>query len=358
MYIDDRPRNGHKNATVFLVNVLKNITENKLIFGCRVGNNRAVAYEWSLIGETPYWRNWKFHPEYKLINHEEVLIDCFDVPAQDGDLGYVFYKTSESSGTEMAVSERVVRRPLPRVKPTSPEGVKYGFTVLTCTKVFGDNAPWFIEWLTYQKHIGVDHVHLNVDESFLRDLSKEKMEYVLKEMKSGFLSVEPWVLWLINGKEVYYHNQGLKLEDCAYRFRGTYDFMFILDTDDFFVPRVPGESKVHYYLNQYFKDPSVGSCKLRWVEYFPDEFLKKEELLSLKDGNVTSLLSDFSHLMQENRKSVHRTETLVDTATHFAFKMVNGFQIYEPSVKVAYIAHVRNERKRTDYRDGISNVPP
>lgn len=354
MYIDDRQRDGHRNATVFLVNIWKNITDNNLILGCQVGLYRAVEYKVKLIGETPLWRA---YPIYNIINHEEVLIDCFDVPARDGDQGYVFYKTSENSDVEMAVSERVVRRPLPHVPPTSPEGVKYNFTVLTCTKVFGGNAPWFIEWIEYQKHIGVDHVHLDVDDYFFRELNKEKIEFVNREMKSGFLSMEPWVMWLANGKEVWYHNQGLILEDCGYKFRGTYNFMFVLDTDDFFVPRIPGENKVHFYLNKYFKDSSVGSCKMRWVEYFPDKFLDNSKLPSLSNGNVTSLLSNFTHYMQGNRKSVHRTQVLVDTATHYAFKMTEGYHIYEASVKEAYIAHMRKSRQPTFYKNAVGAPP-
>lgn len=339
VYFDDRRRNGHKNSSVFLANVLKNITDNKLIVACQIGKIKTEQFDVNLIGETPLWRA---YPSLDLIDHEEVIINCYDVPCNEGDLAFLYYKTSENSDIEVVVSERPLRWPESQVKPTSPEGIKYNFTVLTCTKIFGGNAPWFIEWIKYQKTIGIDHLHLNVDDFFFRELSKDKMAYVVQEMKEGFLTVDPWVTWLQNGKEIWYHNQGLILEDCGYRFRGTYDYMFILDTDDFFVPRVPNEIKVHYFLNKYFKS-NVGSCKMRWVEYFPDYYLL-DSTEKLVDGNVTSLLTNFTHYMHPNRKSVHSTSVLLDTATHFASKMLEGYRTEEMSVKEAYVAHLRKAR--------------
>ena len=352
-YIDDRPRENHRNATVLLANIWKNITDNNLIVGCQIGNVKTSNFKVKVIGETPLWRA---YPVYNKINHEEVLIDCFDVPSQNGDQAFLYYKTSDKSEIEVAVSERFVRRPDPYVSPKSPKGLEYNFTVVTCTKVFGGNSPWFVEWIKYQKRLGIDHVHIDVDNYFFIELDKQKMDFVLAEIKSGFLSLDPWVLWLANGKEVWYHNQGLILEDCGYRFRGTYDFMFVLDTDDFFVPRVPDQDTVHYYIHKYFKS-NIGSCKMMWVEYFPDKYIKNTDIPNLQDGNVTSLLSNYTHVVQGNPKSVHRTIALVDTATHYAFKMTDGYSGAVFQITDAYVAHVRKNRQPSFHKNLVYSPP-
>lgn len=344
VYFDDRPRNNHKNTSVFLVLVWKNITDHKLISGCEVGDHRAKKFDVKLIGETKMWR---VYPQYNVIDHEEALIHCYDLPASRGSEAYLYYRSAKNATLEKRVkAEHPIFFPAPRIQPTSPEGVKYNLTILTCTKVYG-NPPWLKEWLTYQRAIGVDHVHLIGDESFFRGISKSLSYFLEDLMAEGFLSVDFWILWLLNGKEVWYHNQGLILEDCIYQFRGTYDYIFILDTDDFFTPRIPEERQAQYYIDKLcVKDEkgTKGTCKFRWVEYYPDHYGMNKSI-SLVNGNMTSQLKNYTHTNQGNRKSVHRSQAVVDCATHYAFEIIPGYDRVEVPVSVAYVAHVRKGKK-------------
>ena len=336
LYYDDRQRDGHQDAVVFLVIAWKPITDNKWITGCQVGDHSAKNYRVNLIGETPKWRAYPYHNK---INHEEVLVDCFDVPdVRNGINGCLFYKTSLNGETERAVSERPLVIPAPHLPPKSSESSKYNFTVLTCTKIF-DHPPWLQEWLEYQRTIGVDHVHMNIDDSFIRNSSSEDLKYLAKLIVEGFLSVDVWVLWLQNDKEIYYHNQGLILEDCVYRFRTSYDHVFILDTDDFFTPRVPGEPKIHYYLRKYCRGRHTGSCKFRWIEYYPDHYHLRDT--PTVGGNVTDRLLNFAHYVQPNKKSVHRPNAVLDSATHEAHKMMKDYRSLDVPPSIAYVAHIR-----------------
>ena len=338
VYFDDRPRDGHKNAAVFIALIRKNITDNKLIVGCQVGPHRAKDFAVNVIGETPKWRA---YPQYNVIDHEEVLVDCFDVPVTNGASAYIFYKLYKEAEVDMVVSERPLMISPPRLPPSSPESKLYNLTVVTCTKIYG-TPPWFIEWLEYQRTIGVDHVHLNVDDSFARNAPADMLLYVKRAMKEGFISADAWVPWLQNGKEVWYHNQGLILEDCVYRFRTTYDFIFILDTDDFFTPRVPEERKLHYYIKKYCTGDSVGSCKFRWVEFYPDHYGLSDQ--PTVGGNMTGRLKNFTHYVQPNRKSLHRINTVIDTCTHHAHRMLPGFKSIDVPQSAAYVGHVRKQK--------------
>ncbi len=352
VYFDDRVQNNYQNASVFLVLILKNITDQKLVTGCQVGDSRGKNYDVNLIGETKMWRIYR---KYNVIDHEEVLVHCYDLPALNGSKAYLYYKLSVNSTEELRQeSERLLMFPSPRVLPSSVDGLRYNLTVLTCTKVFG-NPPWLKEWLVYQRAIGVDHVHLTADESFFRGVTKELSYFISSLIEEGFLSVNFWIMWLANGKEVWYHNQGLILEDCIYQFRGTYDYVFILDTDDFFVPRVLGEEKVHYYINKLCLRDGEGTCKFRWVEFYPDHY-GLNDVSSLMNGNMTSLLKNYSHVNLGNRKSVHRINAILDTATHYAFSMMPHYKRVEYPVKLAYVAHIR-KGKKPDVKKNVVGLP-
>ena len=332
IYFDDRPRDRHKNSSVFLVVAKKNITDKKLIVGCQVGSHIAKNFEAKLIGETPLWRAF-----YNNINHEEVLVDCYDLPIVNGSMGYIMYKTSENSKVEIAASERPLVIPSPRVPPTSEQGKKYNMSIVACAKIF-NRPPWMKEWLQYQKTIGIDHVHLDAEDTFVKN-GETRQPHITDAVNEGYLSIDIWNKYL-SPTELWYHNQGLIYEDCAYRFRGTYNYMVLVDTDDFFTPRTPGEPTLHYYIDKYCRDKNTGSCKFKWVEFFPDYYHLTNA--SDADGNVTRRLANYSHYLQGNPKSLHRGNVVVDAATHYASKMIDGYRTREVSMNVAYFAHIRH----------------
>ena len=337
VYFDSRPRDGHQNVSVFLVVCVRNITDDNLITGCVVDGVPAKDYSVKLIGETPLWRAF-----YNYINHEEVLVHCYDLPARNGSTAHIAYRANKKTDVvTLAASERPLFIPAPRITPTSEEGRKYDLTVVACAKVF-NRPPWLKEWLTYQKTLGIDHVHLDAEDSFVNNGGMNQ-DYIREMMAEGFLSVDIWKRYL-NGGEIWYHNQGLIYEDCPYRFMGTYDYIVMMDTDDFFTPRVPTEKKIHYYISRYCMDKTIGSCKFRWVEYYPDSY-GMDKNISTEDGNMTKALKSYTHYNQGNPKSLHRTTVLIDTATHYAYKMMPGFRIFNVPVSVAYVAHVRLYKK-------------
>lgn len=348
VYFDDRPRDGHQNTSVFLVVCIRNITDNKLIIGCQVDGRQANKFSVKLIGETPLWRYF-----YDKINHEEVLVHCYDLPAKNGSNGYILYKKSRDSNTVIAASERRLVIPAPRIKPSSAEGVKYNMTIVTCAKVF-EEPPWLEKWLIYQRTLGVDHVHLDVEDSFIKRRKGLSRPFIKRAMEEGFLTVDVWNRYL-GVWEIWYHNQGLIYEDCPYRFRGTYDYIIMLDTDDFFTLRRPDQLKLHYYINTFCTGKGVGSCKFKWVEYFPDVFGFSN--VSTADGNITRGLKNYSHFNQGNPKSLHRTTVLIDTATHYAHLMMPGYRIAEVSLSVAYVAHVRKNNKLPEKGKLVIGLP-
>ena len=332
VYYDDRVRCGHKNSSVFLVAVKKTILRQNLIIGCAVGAHTTSEFDAHLIGES-----YLMHMFFSHFTHEEILVNCFDLPVVNGSRAFIIYRKSNSSANvTLAESENRLMIPAPR-RPPADQGKS--FTILTCTKTF-DRPPWIIEWLRYQKALGIDHVHMAADDSFVR-AGGMMSRYIKQLISEGYLSITIWQNRL-NGNEIWYHSQGLLLEDCIYRFRGTYDHVSILDTDDFFIPRIPGLTSMHYYVQRWCGHPLIGSCALRWINYYPDCGLTGEVGA---DGNVTSKLAASLHNQEFHPKSIHRLSVILDAATHYAAQLMIGYRSVEIPPDAAYVAHVRKSRQ-------------
>ena len=55
--------------------------------------------------------------------------------------------------------------PAPRVKPSGGDN----FTVVVCSKVHDEKAPWIREFIQYQKTLGINHVNFSVLDTFIKD---------------------------------------------------------------------------------------------------------------------------------------------------------------------------------------------
>ena len=169
--------------------------------------------------------------------------------------------------------------------------------------------------------------------------------YMAQAVKEGFLSFSMWIEWYDKKPkdEIYLHSEVLRKLDCIYRFRGTYDYAFSLDTDDFFNPRIPGQTKVKDYLLKWCHGNSTGSCTFNWIYYFPGACgLVDNE--SPDDGNITKKLRSFVTRISHKYKSVHLTSVLLDATFHDAtckWCLMPGYKVVNVPPHIAYMAHLR-----------------
>ena len=75
--------------------------------------------------------------------------------------------------------------------------------------------------------------------------------------------------------------------DCIYRYHGTYDFISLLNTDDFLTIRVPGMSYKNFILKHLYLE-GIGSCSFKWLFDYPGLCGMKGKVGD--DGNVTANL--------------------------------------------------------------------
>ena len=330
-YFDDRPRGNHRNSTVILIEVRISILKQNLIIGCAVGEHAITNRDKFGVHKLRLTR-WvhSHHPE---LSHDTVFVDCFDLPVQNGSRAFVLYKRSNDNTITCVESERPLMIPAPSRAPAKD----HKFSVaLCCAPVYG-RPPLLTEWLRYQKTLAFDHVHLIAEDSFVKAGGLENKE--LKQgIQEGFVSVDVWKSWL-KRRQVYYHSQVLAHEDCIYRLRGTYDYVMLLDADEFFIPRVVNKKGIHYYVKRCCSYRRCGSCHFHEFMYYPDCGMKGKVG---KDGNITSKLVSYKFLDQAAQgKSVHRSTAIVETGCQRGNEYTKGYKSVEFPQYLAYVAHVR-----------------
>ena len=339
-YFDSRPRHGHTNASVFILEVKKTVLGS--IVGCKVGENVAKHFKVRLCDNNRFHHHSRPH-----LTHDQVMMDCYDLPGQNGSRAFVMYKVNTSVWLGMEVpgnySSKVIsvesERPLfipwssgPKVDTPEQEHV---LKVAVCAGVLYDNPPLLSDWLRYQRAIGVLHVHIVAEESFR--MGGGQNEYFRQAMSEGFVTLAVWHPWL-NECETLYHSQMLAYEDCVYRLQGTYDYILMIDVDDFFVPLVIGQPNLSYYARNWCHQ---GSCIFQWIEFYPDCGLKSN---MSEDGNITSLLLSSVHRKRIEGKSLHRLSAIVDAGIHRAAVLMAGYQKTRIPRDKAYVAHIRKGR--------------
>ena len=332
VYFNGRPQNGYQNASVFMLEASKNIWRQNLIVGCGAGSYVSHNFKIWPCGAF-ILQNW-IQMNFPNLTHTELMVHCYDLPVRNGNNAFIVYKPSPSSSLQIVVESE---RQLMVTQPRTQAGTK----IVTCSRVF-NQPPWLVEWLHYQRAIGVDHVYLIADGSF-----KNVSGHLEQAVREGFVSIEIWQEWL-NDSEIYYHSESLAYEDCIYRFHGIYDYAFVLDTDDFFVPMNPSEKKLHYYADKWCSDSA--SCAFSWIEYYPDCGLKGEPGT---DGNVTAVLNSSVHLERKVGKSLHRLSLVMDIGIHQAeYAVLKNRTLpltyHHGIVKIpsdeAYVAHNRKNK--------------
>ena len=315
--------------------------DESLVVGCQVGENFAEYFQVRRLAMMDAYVHWK----HNYVNHDLVMVDCFDLPVSNGSRAFIFVKKqswgdSEGYGVYSVESERPLYFPAPRI--SHGDDMKLLVCVATARYTTNDTRlnlhNMLYHWLKYQRTIGVDHVHFIAHPSFI-EWGTLQNDIVRKDIRDGFLSVEIWEPWLNATDNYHGHSQMLAYEDCVYKHRGTYDYIVMCDTDDFFMPRVPGQPQFHYYIRNWCH---YGACRFHWIERYPDCGLYNERLSP--DGNITKMLRSATEKRLSDNKSLYKSSILLDVGIHMPMESIAGYSIIHVPSSVAYFAHVRYNR--------------
>ena len=325
-FFDNRPKYHHNNSTVILVQVrdVKQIRYNR-ITGCGIDNTTAKTFR---VKPLYVYRNW-IRPHFPNLTYTEAVVTCYDLPSSHGSKAYVIYRPYRMAALWKVYSERpvVVPKDLSLRHPS----------IVVCSTVYGQ-PPWISEWLRYQKTIGVDFIHFYAQESFVEQGGMD-IPIVKQFIAENRLVVDVRKAYL-NSSQIYYYSQPLLYQDCVLRYHGVYDYAMLVDTDDFFIPRIPDQKDIHYYLDLLFQSVKTGTVRLDWIRYFPSCGLTTPPDKIL-DGNVTDHLSTYESSYQYV-KSIHKLSVTHEVAVHEATRMFPGIKMDSAaSNSTAYIAHLR-----------------
>lgn len=343
VYYDEREHDGHKNSIVFLVEIRKKILSHRRpIVACQVDHKTTSQVKVHTLNINGWVGN--FVDEKPFLSHTMALVCCYSLPAQNGSLASLHYQRIDSP--KALIVPAYAERPL-IIYPASSIPIvnsTHSYRIAACIGVvFGRPHSQLLNWLRYQRAIGVDHVHMVADDSFEKSGGLNQT-VVLEALADGFLTVDIWRAQLRTNVEIQYHSQMLAYHDCVYQFMTRYDYMIFTDQDDFFTPLVPGASTLHYYIDNWCY---MGSCSFNWIEYYPDCGMKKE---TAPDGNVTSLLLSDKRKWTPYKKCLHRLSAIVDIGIHDARDFLRGYHAVDVPSDKAYVAHVREARLPPDGR--------
>ncbi len=342
-FFDSRPRDNHTNTTVIFMTVNRTILDEGWIVGCGVDGRNAATFTYYSGLENYLMHDWLGEKPFL---YENMRVHCYDMPGTNGSEVHVVYKTGPSSSEIREISQHPLFFPAPRVTPTG----KYNFTTVTCSKVHNRKATFIHEFVQYQKTLGVDHVHFSILDHFITDKGFDDLivndSFLWKQYEEGYLSFSVWKEWYADsdviGGELSLHSEILRKVGCIYRYIGTYDYAMPLDTDDFFVPRIPGKTQLKDYILKFCFSKPAGSCQFDWIWYYPSCGLTG----NITDGNVTDHLKTkvYNKYEFKNYKSVHNTKVFLDSSFHDARCpkcLAPGYSMVHVSNHTAYVAHNR-----------------
>ncbi len=166
------------------------------------------------------------------------------------------------------------------------------------------------------------------------------LQIIEKYVNAGFVQIEFHKTYF-NSEQIYYHSQLLNYHDCLYRYQGVYEYAVFLDVDDFFIPRVPGQTSLLHYLHKFLPNSSHAAVQFHWHLLFPDCGFT-EPISSAVDGNVTQILRVKKQWVTGNSKFACRPSL----TTHVEIHKALGYTLHAKSApkadnNIACVGHFR-----------------
>ena len=223
-------------------------------------------------------------------------------------------------------SRVMTEKPLLLTYADPPQG---RLSVVVCSALVG-HPERFKDWLKYQDVLAVNFIHLNVDPSFYENATK-LYPFLDASLENHFVEMEVWNN--IVGDRIPNAGQLWKYQDCLLRYLGIFEYGMFVKVDEFFTPVDPKQKYIHYYINRGFstkkKKVVIGSASflVRQMLCLPNP----ERYKTLRNGNVTSVLSGYKSIVRPEKITVYRIDNVL-------IRNFPGFISAKASPKIAYFA--------------------
>ena len=140
--------------------------------------------------------------------HTMATVDCFNLPLElaNGSNAMIHYKTARRGIVLKVASER----PLLLPQTTATTNRTQPPSIAACLSVVYGRPPFVDSWLRYQRSIGVSHVHVVAETSFVLEGGLREA-FFADSVRNGFISVDVWQPLLVSGVQIHYHSQQIVL---------------------------------------------------------------------------------------------------------------------------------------------------
>ena len=321
-YYDGRHQYSYTNSTVILASVLNKMIELNSILGCEVDG---VTQLEPMVIIKPIVLDGYIKETRPHLTHTDIIVNCFNMYINKNSTVRLIYQV-EGVQHRVAVVNDVVM----------PVQTDEDNSVMVCSTGYG-SPPYLDHWLLYQRTINVKFIHLNVHNSFLKNINESNV--LQKFINSGYVKMIVWEEYL-NKSQVFLYSQSLKYQDCMLRYQHAYKYIIIYDFDEFFIPLNMNKSIISY-VDHYFRNSSIGTVFMPSVIYYCPlkEFYTTN---ATGDGNVTKLYDTTKSIIRTppSVKSLHLLRAIKEASVHSCILFPPYKLLHLPNWEF-YIAHLK-----------------
>lgn len=330
-FYDNRKAWKHGKGNVIVVLVEMSEFAFGTVSTCEINGNYTLAID--DVREDTSW----IKSRNKQLTHALVFVFCVFVPQavlmNGASVKLIYRGANDSCYSRVETEYPLIVKPDYYANTTIERGSD---SVVICIPLF-NRPPYFNEWLKYQKHLGADMVYIAADLSFSINATLD-YPFLKEALDSGFAKMEEWRSPL--GNRVFWYSQLIKYQTCLLQFLGVFQYAFMLDSDDFFVPLIPDRRDLHYYTTKVFtKEPKLATGRVRWLNYCNSPNLTRVQ----NNGNLTAALTDYSKIQKSTSgyKALHRIDGVLYVGIHTSFTRVKGYYTKYVDSDLAYVSHIR-----------------
>ena len=321
-YYDGRHQYSYTNSTVILASVLNKMIELNSILGCEIDG---VTQLEPMVIIKPIVLDGYIKETRPHLTHTDIIVNCFNMYINRNSTVRLIYQV-EGVQHRVAVVNDVVM----------PVQTDEDNSVMVCSTGYG-SPPYLDHWLLYQRTIDVKFIHLNVHNSFLKNINESNV--LQKFIKSGYVKMIVWEEYF-NKSQVFLYSQSLKYQDCMLRYQHAYKYIMIYDFDEFFIPLSTNKSIISYF-DQYFRNSPIGTVFIPSVIYYCPlkEFYTTN---ATGDGNVTKLYDTTKSIIRTppSVKSLHLLRAIKEASVHSCILFPPYKLLHLPNWEF-YIAHMK-----------------
>lgn len=266
-------------------------------------------------------------------SHIQALLYCYEITVNHLDQAWVTYR--KRIFDEVFTFQAKAELPVLLHRRNEAKG-----DIVVCAAMLPHYTPFVEDWIQYQKTVGVDHIHMTLESSFL-SLGSFEQEFLQTAVEESYLSVEFWHQWL-NETDICDHSLDLALYGCVFRFQDSFSHIIFSDPRNFFIPRDPALPRLRDFLSHWCP---TTHCHFEWKNLFYQQCKKAGS-----DGNVTASMPLTGFLLKDRMFTIYKSALMVHSSKNRRQYLLESSSRTSVPVEKGYFAHLGRFANSSDVR--------